>query len=104
MIAILTKILPFLGPLLERFFPDKSRAAELQAEKELVEAKAFARGRISPRYLIKYFLAVFFALMGLGVLVEIFFPGLFDASLLERLAPVFDKGADILKSFDATVF
>lgn len=58
MIAILTKFLPFIGPLLERFFPDKSRVAELQAEKELVEAQAFKRGRISPKYWLGYVVVI----------------------------------------------
>lgn len=80
MIALLAKFLPFVRPLLEKIFPDKSRAAELQAEKELIEARAFRRGRISPKYLLGYVLVVLFGLFGLVLLLHVIFPTVFTVS------------------------
>lgn len=95
MIAILTKFLPFLGPLLERIFPDKSKVAELQAEKELTEAKAFARGRISPKYLVGYIIAGFFALFGLAVLLRFVFPDFFGGSLMNDLKALIELSKEM---------
>ena len=96
MIAILTKILPFLDPLLERFFPDKSRAAELQAEKELVEAQAFKRGRISPKYLLGYVVVIFFALFGIAILLHAFLPSVFTVSPVGELKELIGVGQELL--------
>lgn len=96
MIAILTKFLPFIGPLLERFFPDKSRVAELQAEKELVESQAFKRGRISPKYLLGYVIVILFALFGLAILLHVIFPFVFTVSPVGELKELIRVGQELL--------
>lgn len=96
MIAILTKIVPFLGPLLERFFPDKSKVAEIQAEKELVEAQAFKRGRISPKYLLGYVVVILFALFGIAILLHAFLPSVFTVSPVGELKEFIRVGQELL--------
>lgn len=55
MLAFLGKILPFLTPLLDKLAGRKSsRVAEIEAEQDLLETKAFVRGRYSPKYMLKY--------------------------------------------------
>jgi hypothetical protein len=69
-----TKFLPFLTPLLDRF-TDTAKIAEMRAEKELIEARAFARGRISPKYLMGYAVAFVFIIYGVVILLATFAPG-----------------------------
>lgn len=51
MLSVLSKVwdvaLKFVGK-------SSTRAAELEAEKDLLETKAFMKGRYSPKYLAKY--------------------------------------------------
>lgn len=57
----LVRLLPWLKGLFNKIGTD-SRADELRAEAELVEARAFAtKGRIAPRYLWQYVLTIVFA-------------------------------------------
>ena len=86
--AFLTKLLPFLAPLLDKLWPS-TRADELRAEVELEEARAFSRGRIAPRYLLKY-VAV--------ILLSLFASNHSDAKRVTKINRLeFD---DILNSFD----
>lgn len=95
MFSFFFKLLPFLKPLAERFFTDSTRRAELEAEKELTEAKAFAKGRISPKYLLKYVLVVAFAIFAAVTLLHFFFPQQFTVSPLVELKDLIDVAADI---------
>ena len=51
MLPILSKI---WGVVVKVAGKSSSRAAELEAEKDLLETKAFMKGRYSPKYLAKY--------------------------------------------------
>lgn len=94
----LLKYVPFLGGLLETWTENKSRAAELRAEKELVEAKAFAKGRVSPAYLLKFSIVVVFVLFSIAAFVVIFFPGLFHPATVQTLKDLIGIGNGILES------
>ena len=91
MIAFITRLLPFLGPLLEKITGKASeKAEELRAQAELEEIRAFKAGRISPRFLLRYslvFIFSFFAALFLGAL---FFPQL-DKPARRREAPGFAR-------------
>lgn len=92
-LGFLTKILPFLAPLAERLFPGTSmKAAELKAQKELVEARAFAKGRISPAYLAKFVSVALFAIFGIAFALHVFFPESFSRSPLGELKEFFSLG------------
>ena len=96
-LGVITKVLPFLGPLLERILPgDSAKAAELRAQRELIEARAFAKGRISPKYLIYYAIAFFFIAYGVVVLIAVFVPGLVTGAddVLRHLKTMIGLGQD----------
>ncbi|WP_300832127.1 hypothetical protein [uncultured Bilophila sp.] len=95
MFSFFSKLLPFLKPLTERLFTDSARRAELEAEKELAEARAFAKGRISPKYLLKYVLVAAFAVFAAVTLLHFFFPRHFAVSPLAELRELIGVAADI---------
>lgn len=82
--AFLTKLLPFLAPLLDKLWPS-TRADELRAEAELEEARAFSRGRIAPRYMLGYALTLLLTLFGLAVLIDAVVPGLIPGEPLSAM-------------------
>lgn len=92
----LLKYIPFVGGLFEKWTENKSRAAELRAEKELVEAKAFAKGRIGPKYLLKYVLVCLFTLFALGVIGHAVFPSAFPYSPMGDLRELLKIAGEIL--------
>lgn len=92
----LLKYIPFVGGLFEKWTENKSRAAELRAEKELVEAKAFAKGRIGPKYLLKYVLVGIFTLFALGFVGHTFFPAVIPHSPLGDLRELLKIAGEIL--------
>lgn len=94
----LLSFVPLLGGLFEKWTENKSRAAELRAEKELVEAKAFAKGRIGPKYLLKYVLVCIFTLFALGFLGHAFFPSAFPHSPLADLREILKMAGELLLS------
>ena len=95
--AFLTKLLPFLAPLLDKLWPS-TRADELRAEVELEEARAFSRGRIAPRYLLKYVSVILLSLFGLLVLVDAIVPGLIPGNPLATMRDFSAAGAEWLAS------
>jgi hypothetical protein len=69
------KFIPFLGPLLERIAPgENAKVAEYRAQKELIEAKAFAKGRYSPKYIMHYAKAAFYAVICVVLVIYVFNP------------------------------
>ena len=81
-----------VGCLSERY------ADELRAEAELEEARAFSRGRIAPRYLLKYVAVILLSLFGLAVLVDAIVPGLIPGNPLAAMRDFSAAGADWLAS------
>lgn len=75
MIAFITRLLPFLGPLLEKLTGKSSeKAEELRAQAELEEIRAFKAGRISPRFLHRYARVFIFSIFAALLLGSLFFP------------------------------
>jgi hypothetical protein len=67
--------IPFLPSILDRFLPsDSAKAAELRAQKELIEAKAFAEGRIPPKYIMGYVIAFMCVAFSIIILAVTFVP------------------------------
>ena len=97
MTAFITRLLPFLGPLLEKLGGKTSeKAEELRAQAELEDLRAFKAGRISPRFLRNYalvFLFVFFAALFLG---SLFFPQHISSPDFGRFKDLLDLGTGIL--------
>lgn len=88
----LLKYVPLLGGLLEKWTENKSRAAELRAEKELVEAKAFAKGRIGPKYLTQYVLVGVLVVFAAATFVAIFIPSALPYADLTRFRDLINAG------------
>lgn len=93
--AFLTKLLPFLAPLLDKLWPS-TRADELRAEAELEEARAFSRGRIAPRYIAGYVASLLFLLFGIAVLIDSAYPDFLPGSLLGALSSLVNDGWALL--------
>lgn len=94
-IAWLPKLLqfvPFIGGLLEKLTESRGRAAELRAEAELEEARAFRKGRISPRYGMRYVLIGVFLLFAATVFLAVFFPSAVPEADLSRFRELIDTG------------
>lgn len=93
--AFLTKVLPFLAPLLDKLWPS-TRADELRAEAELEEARAFSRGRIAPRYIAGYVASLLFLLFGIAVLIDSVYPDFLPGSPLGALSSLVNDGWALL--------
>lgn len=93
--AFLTKLLPFLAPLLDKLWPS-TRADELRAEAELEEARAFSRGRIAPRYIAGYVASLLFLLFGIAVLIDSACPDFLPGSPLGALSSLVNDGWALL--------
>jgi hypothetical protein len=82
------------GKILPSVLTGSARAEELKAEKDLVEAKAFAKGRISPKYLYGFLaVAVFAACAILGIVAAIF-PGAVSLPFKNELIGVIKSGRE----------
>lgn len=92
----LLRIVPVLGPLVgglfEKWTESRGRAAELRAEAELEEARAFRKGRISPRYGMRYVQIGVFLLFAAAVFLAVFFPSAMPGADLSRLRDLIDMG------------
>lgn len=93
--AFLTKVLPFLAPLLDKLWPS-TRADELRAEAELEVARAFSRGRIAPRYIAGYVASLLFLLFGIAVLIDSAYPDFLPGSPLGALSSLVNDGWALL--------
>lgn len=91
----MTKVLPFLAPLLDKLWPS-TRADELRAEAELEEARAFSRGRIAPRYIAGYVASLLFLLFGFAVLIDSAYPDFLPGSPLGALSSLVNDGWALL--------
>ena len=94
--GFLTKLLPFLSPLAEKFFPASSREKEIRAEKELVEARAFARGRLSPKYLMWYIVAFTFVALVVLAIIEALVPGTVSVPFGDKLREIIKFGLEVV--------
>lgn len=88
----LLSLVPLLGGLFEKWTEQQGRAAELRAEKELVEAKAFSSGRVSARYIMQYALVMVFVLFAAAVFVAVFFPSAMPDADLSRFRELIEAG------------
>ena len=97
MIAFITRLLPFLGPLLEKLTgKHNEKAEELRAQAELEEIRAFKAGRISPRFLYRYTLVFIFAFVSALVLGSLFLPQWVSSPDFGRIRDLFDLGSGIV--------
>lgn len=97
MIAFITRLLPFLAPLLEKLTgKHNEKAEELRAQAELEELRAFKAGRISPRFLRNYALVFIFVFFAALFLCSLFFPQHVGSPDFGRFKDLLDLGSGIL--------
>lgn len=97
MIAFITRLLPFLGPLLEKLTGKNSeKAEELRAQAELEEIRAFKAGRISPRFLKRYVMVFIFAFFSALFLGSLFLPQWVSSPDFTKFRDLLDLGSGIL--------
>ena len=100
MFAFLTGLvtkLPVLGPLLAKLWTDNSKVAEIKAEEDLEETKAFARGRLSPKFLLRYVVVVSFALFVLFFLARMIWPDFAPGMTMDNFERLMKIAANVLK-------
>lgn len=94
--SVLSKILPFLPAIVAKIWPDNAKLEQLRAERELAEAEAFEKGRISPRYLARYVATVLVALFALVALVDVILPDLVPGSPVSALEGLGKQALNLL--------
>ena len=99
LVGILTAVMgkiPFIGQLLARLWTDNSKVAEIKAEEDLEETKAFAQGRLSPKFLLRYVIVVSFALFVLFFLARMVWPDFAPDMTMDNFERLMKVAANIL--------
>jgi len=97
MFSFLTKILPWAKTVFTKIGSFSAKAEELEAEKELIEARAFAKGRISPKYLFQYFVVGAFGLLVVWMLAHAILPEYIGSPYIAA-EKIFDLAAKTFKT------
>ena len=99
LVGILTAVMgkiPFIGQLLAKLWTDNSKVAEIKAEEDLEETKAFAQGRLSPKFLLRYVIVVSFALFVLFFLARMVWPDFAPDMTMDNFERLMKVAANIL--------
>ena len=101
LVGILTAVMgkiPFIGQLLAKLWTDNSKVAEIKAEEDLEETKAFAQGRLSPKFLLRYVIVVSFALFVLFFLARMVWPGFAPDMTMDNFERLMKVAANVLNA------
>lgn len=101
LVGILTAVMgkiPFIGQLLAKLWTDNSKVAEIKAEEDLEETKAFAQGRLSPKFLLRYVIVVSFALFVLFFLASMVWPGFAPDMTMDNFERLMKVAANVLNA------
>jgi hypothetical protein len=94
-------ILPFLQPLFDKWSGgDSAEIQKIKAQAELIEAKAFAKGKYSPKYLLKYIVIGLFTFWAALTILGAFWPQLFNISSGDVFNSLIKHGSDLLNMGD----
>ena len=99
LVGILTAVMgkiPFIGQLLAKLWTDNSKVAEIKAEEDLEETKAFAQGRLSPKFLLRYVIVVSFALFVLFFLARMVWPDFAPDMTMDNFERLMKVAANVL--------
>ena len=100
LVGILTAVMgkiPFVGQLLAKLWTDNSKVAEIKAEEDLEETKAFTRGLLSPKFLLRYVVVVSFALFVLFFLARMIWPDFAPGMTMDNFERLMKIAANVLK-------
>ena len=101
LVGILTALMgkiPFIGQLLAKLWTDNSKVAEIKAEDDLEETKAFAQGRLSPKFLLRYVIVVSFALFVLFFLARMVWPDFAPDMTMDNFERLMRVAANVLNA------
>ena len=101
LVGILTAVMgkiPFIGQLLAKLWTDNSKVAEIKAEEDLEETKAFAQGRFSPKFLLRYVIVVSFALFVLFFLARMVWPDFAPDMTMDNFERLMKVAANVLNA------
>ena len=101
LVGILTAVMgkiPFIGQMLAKLWTDNSKVAEIKAEEDLEETKAFAQGRLSPKFLLRYVIVVSFALFVLFFLARMVWPGFAPDMTMDNFERLMKVAANVLNA------
>ena len=101
LVGILTAVMgkiPFIGQLLAKLWTDNSKVAEIKAEEDLEETKAFAQGRLSPKFLLRYVIVVSFALFVLFFLARMVWPDFAPDMTMDNFERLMKVAANVLNA------
>ena len=99
LVGILTAVMgkiTFIGQLLAKLWTDNSKVAEIKAEEDLEETRAFAQGRLSPKFLLRYVIVVSFALFVLFFLARMVWPDFAPDMTMDNFERLMKVAANIL--------
>ena len=100
LVGILTAVMgkiPFIGQLLAKLWTDNSKVAEIKAEEDLEETRAFAQGRLSPKFLLRYVIVVSFALFVMFFLARMIWPDFAPGMTMDNFERLMKIAANVLK-------
>ena len=101
LVGILTAVMgkiPFIGQLLAKLWTDNSKVAEIKAEEDLEETRAFAQGRLSPKFLLRYVIVVSFALFVLFFLARMVWPDFAPDMTMDNFERLMKVAANVLNA------
>lgn len=95
--GLVTKI-PLLGPLIAKLWTDNSKVAEIKAEESLEETKAFARGRYSPKYILRYVVVAIFGLFALLFVARMIWPDFAPGMTMDNFERLMRVAGNVLST------
>ena len=101
LVGILTAVMgkiPFIGQLLAKLWTDNSKVAEIKAEEDLEETKAFAQGRLSPKFLLRYVIVVSFALFVMFFLARMIWPDFAPGMTMDNFERLMKVATNVLSA------
>ncbi len=92
-LSALTKLGTALFGIVSKIFGNGggTKADELHAQTELVEAEAFKSGHVAPRYVFQYVMCGVAGLFALVIAVDVCWPDLLPGAPAARLADVLEQ-------------
>ena len=101
LVGILTAVMgkiPFIGQLLAKLWTDNSKVAEIKAEEDLEETKAFARGRFSPKFILRYGVVALFLLFATIFIARMIWPDFAPGMTMDNFERLMVVAGNVLKS------
>lgn len=90
--------LPVLGPWIAKLWTDNSKVAEIEAETNLEETKAFVRGRYSPKFILRYGVVALFLLFATIFIARMIWPDFAPGMTMDNFERLMIVAGNVLKT------